>query len=128
MPFIPHTDTEVQEMLAVIGVGSVEDLFDEIPPGLLCGPLAQVPEGMGELEVGRWSRARLSGRARVAALGLGHNLWPRLFFFAAGFGALIVMRGLADVAARVGGARGPTLARPAGPAGPADPAGPEHRA
>lgn len=27
-------------------------------------------------------------------LALGHNLWPRFFFFSAGFGALIVVRGL----------------------------------
>ena len=27
-------------------------------------------------------------------LGLGHNLWPRFFFFAAGFGALIAIRGV----------------------------------
>jgi len=58
MPFIPHTDNEVREMLAVIGVGTVEDLFDEIPPGLGCGPLARVPEGMGELEVGRLMQSR----------------------------------------------------------------------
>lgn len=33
-------------------------------------------------------------------LALGHNLWPRFFFFSAGFGALILMRGL-FVAARL---------------------------
>jgi 4-amino-4-deoxy-L-arabinose transferase-like glycosyltransferase len=27
-------------------------------------------------------------------LALGHNLWPRFFFFSAGFGAIIVIRGL----------------------------------
>ena len=27
-------------------------------------------------------------------LGLGHNLWPRFFFFGAGFGALIAIRGI----------------------------------
>ena len=27
-------------------------------------------------------------------LGLGHNLWPRFFFFSAGFGALIAIRGV----------------------------------
>lgn len=27
-------------------------------------------------------------------LGLGHNLWPRFFFFGAGFGALIAIRGV----------------------------------
>ena len=40
MPFIPHTDREVRDMLSTIGVASIEDLFDEIPGGLRCGPLA----------------------------------------------------------------------------------------
>jgi glycine dehydrogenase subunit 1 len=31
MPFIPHTDDDVAEMLAVIGAPSIEALFDEIP-------------------------------------------------------------------------------------------------
>ena len=34
----------------------------------------------------------------VTMLLAEHNLWPRFFFFAAGFGALIVMRGLFVVA------------------------------
>ncbi len=37
----------------------------------------------------------------VAILALGHNLWPRFFFFAAGFAALIGIRGLFAVARRV---------------------------
>ena len=39
-----------------------------------------------------------------------HNLWPRLFFFAAGFAALIAVRGGFAVAAAVFGARGPLVA------------------
>jgi len=30
----------------------------------------------------------------AAAVGLSHNLWPRLFFFSAGFGVLITIRGM----------------------------------
>jgi mannosyltransferase len=30
----------------------------------------------------------------VALIGLGHNLWPRFFFFGAGFAALIAVRGV----------------------------------
>ncbi|MEY3337886.1 MAG: hypothetical protein RL245_878, partial [Pseudomonadota bacterium] len=29
MPFIPHTEADVREMLAAIGAKSIEDLFDE---------------------------------------------------------------------------------------------------
>ena len=37
MPFIPHSETDVREMLDTIGVGSIEDLFDEIPANLRMG-------------------------------------------------------------------------------------------
>lgn len=42
-------------------------------------------------------------------VALEHNLWPRFFLFAAGFGALIVMRGFATLATLLG-RRGPQLA------------------
>jgi glycine dehydrogenase subunit 1 len=31
MAFIPHTSEDVEEMLATIGVSSIEQLFEEIP-------------------------------------------------------------------------------------------------
>ena len=34
MPFVPHTDADVREMLATIGVSDIDALFDEIPPEL----------------------------------------------------------------------------------------------
>ena len=58
MPFIPHTESDVQEMLAAIGAGSVAALFDEIPQGLLCKGLDQIPAGLGEMEVSRLMRSR----------------------------------------------------------------------
>jgi len=49
--FTPHTDDEVREMLAAIGAGSVDDLFEAIPPDLrLTEPLDLAP-GMAEQEV-----------------------------------------------------------------------------
>jgi glycine dehydrogenase subunit 1 len=36
MPFIPHTDTDVREMLGAIGAPSIDALFDEIPAALRC--------------------------------------------------------------------------------------------
>jgi len=58
MPFIPHTDTDIREMLAAIGVDSAEELFDEIPSELRCGELDAIPPGMPEMEVSRLMRAR----------------------------------------------------------------------
>jgi len=49
--FTPHTDDEVREMLAAVGAGSVDDLFETIPPDLrLTEPLDLAP-GMAEQEV-----------------------------------------------------------------------------
>ncbi len=49
MPFIPHTETDVREMLAVIGALKSDALFDEIPENLRCGSLSEVPEGLPEM-------------------------------------------------------------------------------
>ena len=64
MPFIPHTEDEVREMLDAIGVSAIDDLFDEIPADLRCGSLDKIPEGLTEMEVGRLmaARAREDGR------------------------------------------------------------------
>lgn len=58
MPFIPHTDADVQAMLKSIGVDSIDDLFDEIPEKLRAGKLTQVPEGLSEMEIGRLMQTR----------------------------------------------------------------------
>ncbi|MFV1871715.1 MAG: aminomethyl-transferring glycine dehydrogenase subunit GcvPA [Oleiphilus sp.] len=53
MPFIPHTEQDIQKMLDVIGVSSINDLFDEIPEHLRAKPLVGVPEGLGEMDMMR---------------------------------------------------------------------------
>jgi glycine dehydrogenase subunit 1 len=58
MPFIPHTDQDVEEMLATIGVAGIDDLFNEIPPTLRCGKLEAIPSGLPEMEVSRLMHAR----------------------------------------------------------------------
>lgn len=63
MPFIPHTDKDTNEMLEAIGVDSIADLFDEIPPELMIEHLPHVPHAMSEMEVSRLmrQRARMDG-------------------------------------------------------------------
>jgi glycine dehydrogenase subunit 1 len=51
MPFIPHTEQDVTEMLRAIGARSVDELFDEIPAAFRAGPLSGVPEGVSEMEM-----------------------------------------------------------------------------
>ncbi len=72
MPFVPHTDKDVREMLAAIGAPSIEALFDEIPAGLRIQGLEGIPASLGEMEIGRLmsERARQDGRP-LAFLGAG---------------------------------------------------------
>lgn len=58
MPFIPHTEVEVKEMLQAIGAGSIEDLFDEIPGNLKIKDLPGVPNARSEMEVGQLMHQR----------------------------------------------------------------------
>ena len=45
MPFIPHTEADVREMLAAIGAPSIDALFDEIPAALRIKSLAGIARG-----------------------------------------------------------------------------------
>jgi len=58
MPFIPHTDNEVQQMLGAIGADSIDELFDEIPRELLIEGLDGVPDALSEMEISRLMSAR----------------------------------------------------------------------
>jgi glycine dehydrogenase subunit 1 len=64
MPFIPHTPDDIAHMLEVIGAKSIDDLFDEIPPGLKTDVLGAVPSALSEMEVARLltERALRDGR------------------------------------------------------------------
>jgi glycine dehydrogenase subunit 1 len=63
MAFIPHTSDDIDRMLDVIGVRSIEELFDEIPAGLRAGVL-NLPSALSEMEIGRLmsERAAIDGR------------------------------------------------------------------
>ena len=58
MPFIPHTETDIAQMLASIGAPSLDALFDEIPAELNCGGLKSVPAGLSEMAVTRLMHQR----------------------------------------------------------------------
>ncbi len=58
MPFIPHTEDDVREMLATIGAPSIEALFEEIPADLRAKGLTQVPDALTEMEVGQLMQRR----------------------------------------------------------------------
>ncbi|HEY0974049.1 MAG TPA: aminomethyl-transferring glycine dehydrogenase subunit GcvPA [Solimonas sp.] len=58
MPFIPHTETDVKEMLAAIKAPSIDALFDEIPANLRCGPLKNVPDTLPEMQISQLMHER----------------------------------------------------------------------
>jgi glycine dehydrogenase subunit 1 len=72
MAFIPHTEKDVAEMLAAIGVSSIEQLFEEIPKNLRVKSLAGVPAALNEMEIGRLmqERAKQDGRP-LSFIGAG---------------------------------------------------------
>jgi glycine dehydrogenase subunit 1 len=58
MPFIPHTEADIREMLAAIGAPGIDALFDEIPPELISHRLDGVPAGQSEMEITRLMHGR----------------------------------------------------------------------
>jgi glycine dehydrogenase subunit 1 len=61
--FAPHTDEEVQAMLAACGLNSLDDLFAHIPADLTLDRELAIPEGLSEMELVAELR-RLAGRNR----------------------------------------------------------------
>lgn len=51
MPYLPHTDEEIREILTSIGFNSIEELFKPIPEGLLLKQSLNLPPGLSEQEV-----------------------------------------------------------------------------
>ncbi len=60
MPFIPHTENEIRDMLAAIGVADIETLFDEIPANLRTARLDGLPDALSEQEISTLMRRRAS--------------------------------------------------------------------
>ena len=72
MPFVPHTTQDEQIMLDAIGVDSIEDLFDEIPPDLRSGVLDKTPEAISEMALVRLMSERASqDEVGLSFLGAG---------------------------------------------------------
>lgn len=61
MPFIPHTDEDIQAMLEAIGAKNIEALYQEIPSSLRLKSDLNIPPGMNEFEITRFLQKRLKG-------------------------------------------------------------------
>jgi len=51
MRFAPHTDDDVRKMLARCGLGSLDQLFDQIPPSVRLDRPLELPDGVSEMEI-----------------------------------------------------------------------------
>lgn len=51
MAYIPHTQKDIDSMLARIGVSSIDALFDEIPNSLRCKALQNIPAQQNEMQM-----------------------------------------------------------------------------
>jgi len=72
--YCPHTPEEINEMLSVIGVATVEELFAPIPMALRAKPLT-IPSGVSEFE----ALARMQVIAGENAQGLTHFIGGGLY-------------------------------------------------
>lgn len=72
MPFIPHTEQDVREMLETIGITQIETLFDEIPSSLRQTSLDGIPSGVSEMALTQQmqKRAALDG-GKCCFIGAG---------------------------------------------------------
>lgn len=72
MPYIPHTEQDVKDMLAKIGISSIDALFSEIPNDIRINGLKNLPVGMNEMEVARLMQERASkDKAGLCFIGAG---------------------------------------------------------
>lgn len=70
--FFPHTDKDIQEMLAKIGVTSLEDLYAEVPHNVMLNRDYDLPEAMSELEIrGHFDKLGKQNKQLVCFAGAG---------------------------------------------------------
>ena len=74
MRFIPHSPTDIARMLAAVGLGAVEELFQDVPAALRATGAIDLPPGLPEQDVRRRLQqlaARNSGATMLSFLGAG---------------------------------------------------------
>ena len=66
MKYFPHTQQDIEQMLEVAGLKSMDDLYGEIPQQLLFDREFALPEAMSEVEVRRFFELLGNKNARLA--------------------------------------------------------------
>ena len=70
IPYLPHSEVEIEAMLSRIGVSSIEDLFSDIPESLRLSRPLDLPGSMAEADV-MSSLSALAGKNRTKILFAG---------------------------------------------------------
>ena len=91
MSYVPHTETERQQMLATIGVSAIEDLFGAVPARRRF-PQLDLPDALSELEVQAelLALAEANDNAQDFAIFRGGGAWHHFIPSALGH---IILRG-----------------------------------
>lgn len=72
MPFVPHTESDIEAMLAAIGIKSIDELFDEIPAALKIKELSEISPGLSEMAVAQLMQQRAQkDQAGLCFIGAG---------------------------------------------------------
>lgn len=78
MPFIPHTEADLEQMLEAIDIKNIDALFDEIPVDLPRADLDLFPESLKELSVSRLMMNRVpkveTGSCFIGAGAYEHHI------------------------------------------------------
>src|SRR5271155_4818912 len=78
MPFIPHTEQDIKDMLATIDAHSIDALFDEIPPALRFNQFTHIPAGVNEMTLSKIMQKRaaqdLAGSCFIGAGAYEHHI------------------------------------------------------
>ena len=74
--FVPHTDTEIEKMLASLGLEEIDDLYDHLPDGARFKGDLSIPIGVSEADVldlmeSLASKNRPTGRELICFAGAG---------------------------------------------------------
>jgi glycine dehydrogenase subunit 1 len=77
-PYLPHTEQEIKEMLSVIGVTSLDDLFADIPPSVRLQRQLDLKAGMSEYEVALRLRALAEKNSAGTVSFLGGGCYDQL--------------------------------------------------
>ena len=91
MPYIPHTEADQRDMLAAIGLSSVQELFHDVPQAYRFPPL-KLPAAASELEIldelhNMAAQNRPAGRlATFLGAGAYHHFVPSVVPYLAGRG------------------------------------------